>query len=173
MKSVNIVTKVIYIRKVVFSNRTNYFFISEQKKSKPVAFTATTSRNLWTSKWERLSVIVFDYVITNVGGAYNVSDGKFTTPEAGIYCFTWTTLTLTGYSFESMLYRNGRQVYPLYAHANARYDGLDSASNLVSLSLSEGDMVWVAYVSGGYLDTGASSFSGWRLIPENRNIVID
>ncbi|KAK3090060.1 hypothetical protein FSP39_008887 [Pinctada imbricata] len=144
----------------------NYIIIiilTDKLQSPVVTFTATTSRNIWTTYWDRLRVVIFDYVITNVGGAYNSTSGIFTAPGSGNYCFSWTTLTLNGYSFESKLYRNGFEVYPLYSHANAKQDDLDSSSNLVSLSLSKGDRIWIVYISGGFLDTGASSFSGWKL----------
>ena len=34
-------------------------------------------------------VIVFDHVILNVGGGYDVSSGKFTCPESGLYLITF------------------------------------------------------------------------------------
>ena len=54
-----------------------------------VAFTAKLSADL-NSKYG--DTMVFDVVITNLGGVYNAKTGIFTAPKAGYYFFALVSL---------------------------------------------------------------------------------
>lgn len=88
--------------------------------------------------------IVFDNVITNVGGGYHSSSGHFTAPVAGVYAFYVSLTNIPQHSASVVLYRNGKWIGHVLAHGSATNSGLYVTSTLPSVvQLEAGDEVWV------------------------------
>ena len=132
-----------------------------------VAFYAKSTTTV--TKFNVGSVLKFNNAITNTGGAYNPSNGTFTSPIGGHYAFSWNivcTPAKTGNLADVFLMLNG-QLQGI-AQADCR-DQNGSGSDTVVLKLNKGDVVHLELHGSNvprlqvYGD-GYSSFSGW-LIP--------
>ena len=131
-------------------------------RGSPVAFTAVRTSNIYNS----IVKIVFDKVITNVGGAYSNTTGTFTCPTDGVYVFIWTLMTMDGKMCAANLYVNGNR-RSLQARANIQ--SVSSHSTVQgtmsgTFRLSAGDRVWVQTTSCNYFyGNPYNAFSGWKL----------
>lgn len=101
-------------------------------------------------------------VITNIGNGYNPSNGIFTAPIAGEYVFF---VNVQGYSTQEiyvniMLNGVGKVSTMVF---NGGSENSDAGPNLVVLSLSKEDRVWVAHNRGrGYTENShLTTFSGF------------
>jgi hypothetical protein len=75
-----------------------------------VAYSSTSSKT-----------IIFDHVITNIGGGYDKATGVFTVPTPGLYVMSWTIETY-GRLTEAVLLVNGKQEGLSRAHEkSSRY----------------------------------------------------
>ncbi|KAJ8318244.1 hypothetical protein KUTeg_003335 [Tegillarca granosa] len=111
-----------------------YLCLGESRKE--VAFFATLLGHTTTS-----SAIVFNNVITNIGGGYNIRDGTFHCPTPGLYLFS-STLTASGSAYVvGHLMKNQKQVARFHENINVRY--YPSASLTAVLRLTTGDKVWI------------------------------
>ena len=129
-----------------------------------VAFYARLSKTIEKGKIGH--VIAFDNVLTNTGGAYDASTGKFTTPISGHYVFSWTTVCTTGTLIGTLLKWNGK---PTGSAQDDCRDQNGSGSNTAILKLAKGDVVDISvhgsakYPRQAY-GNGYSTISGY-LIP--------
>ncbi|CAC5354856.1 unnamed protein product [Mytilus coruscus] len=108
------------------------------------------------------AVVKFDKVITNIGGAYNPSTGKFTCPEDGVYSFAWTTMTYSGSRFNSEFVVDGTiKAYNFNIAGNSHR----SSSQTAVVELKKGNKAWIrTYSTHGFLIEGRwSSFSGFNI----------
>lgn len=102
---------------------------------------------------------IYDEALTNVGGHANISNGRFTAPVAGNYCFMWHNIGEgTSTVYRSFIRKNasaswGTGSYRLESR-NYHSAGYPNASAQVVVPLSASDYVDI-YVSGGslYSDT--------------------
>lgn len=106
----------------------------------------------------------FSVVITNIGNGYDPSNGIFTAPIAGEYVFF---VNVQGYSTQEiyvniMLNGVGKVSTMVY---NGGSENSDAGPNLVVLSLSKEDRVWIAHFRGqGYNEYGhLTTFSGFLI----------
>ena len=60
--------------------------------------------------------VVFNNVISNVGDAYNSSQGHFTSPVLGVYVFFVTATNIPGHSVSLSLMSNSNQIAFTLAH---------------------------------------------------------
>jgi hypothetical protein len=114
--------------------------------------------------------IEFDNVRVNVGHVYNTSHGMFTTPTAGLYAFSWTTVT-HGLKYQyTELAVNGVFYAEQLADSRSNADG--PGSNTVVADLIQGDEVWIRTSSagadgtvnhGGLYGYHLCTFAGWLL----------
>ena len=112
--------------------------------------------------------VIFDHVITNIGGGYNPYTGAFIVPVAGTYVITTTILafghmgmyiTVNGHTFGT--------VYPDAGNPGT----YDTSTGIVVLSLNVGDAVQIITISnpkpyGNIISRdnyGRSTFSGWLI----------
>ncbi len=51
-------------------------------------------------------IVIYNEVLTNIGNAYNKSNGLFMTPKAGTYFFTLYLMTTDGYSHLAIYVNN-------------------------------------------------------------------
>ena len=116
--------------------------------------------------------IPFDVERLNVGGAMNLTSGKFTAPLNGIYAFSFTgRMNLPGsVNFFIDMYLNGNRI----SAGRADHGGANGQSETFSfhstLNLQNGDQIWleISQMSTGTYLTGAlyTQFSGY-LLEEN------
>ena len=145
--------------KVSYKDHT--FIIAERGAS--VAFTASRT-NRFTSA---IGKIIYDKIITNIGGAYSGTTGTFTCPDDGVYVFTWTLTTRNKKFCYANLYVNGNQQSGIQAYASLSgvSDYAFTSSTMTgTFSLSSGDRVWVETPSCDYFKQSPyNTFSGWKL----------
>ncbi|KAK3098426.1 hypothetical protein FSP39_019333 [Pinctada imbricata] len=113
--------------------------------------------------------IVFDQVITNVGGRYNNKTGVFYCDMSGTYVFNIHILALPHKWVQVELVKNGQNYAHVYAFDDNHYA---TGSNSVILDLVTGDSVWVRTydlshdTSGFIIDYLFTTFSGFLLYPK-------
>lgn len=122
--------------------------------------TAISNNSVWT----------YDEALTNVGGHANISNGRFTAPVAGNYCFMWHNIgENSGAVYRSFIRLNtsgtwGTGSYRLESR-NYHSSGYPNASAQVVVPLSASDYVDI-YASGGniYSDqTNGAWFCGFLI----------
>ncbi|RUS89383.1 hypothetical protein EGW08_002903 [Elysia chlorotica] len=124
-----------------------------------VTFSAKLSYN---RELKPLDTIVFDTVISNIGGGYDADTGKFTAPRDGTYMFYSTILSGYNTKVETAIILNDKEVARIYSGA---HDAHGSGSNTVALALKTGDAIWVRllYQGGNHVHGYYSTFTGTLL----------
>lgn len=104
-------------------------------------------------------VVIFDNVVTQVGGGYDPFIGRFKAPVAGYYHFIVTIMSYLGHFIEIELVRDGSLL--CRARASQTYNAMGTCASNVLLGV--GSDVWVRhrtsngdYIRGQYFP----SFSG-------------
>lgn len=102
--------------------------------------------------------VIFDNVVTNIGGSYNGSSGEFVVPSLGTYVFSITTGKLYGDDTFAELVLNGVPVIRVIVSEE------QSTQNIV-LNLKPGDVLALqnTEIERDYIGDGFSSFSGFML----------
>ncbi|XP_034722202.1 complement C1q tumor necrosis factor-related protein 3-like [Etheostoma cragini] len=92
--------------------------------------------------------LIYKYVPTNIGNAYNPTTGLFTAPVKGVYHFDWTVGAFGDGSRGSgaWLVKNSEKVALVFEN---QMDGFMSGSKGVSLSLLKGDVVFLRLLGNG------------------------
>ncbi|BFZ00972.1 hypothetical protein BsWGS_04011 [Bradybaena similaris] len=104
---------------------------------KTVAFSAALREDRYIPANE---LIVYDYVITNYGRAYDNSTGVFVSPTEAIYGFHFHAVAVQGQEFWLRLYHNDNYIVSAYGKQSVDYA---AAGNSVMLRLQEGDRVYI------------------------------
>ena len=117
------------------------------------------------------SVWTYDEALTNVGGHANISNGRFTAPVAGNYCFMWHNIGMSSGStvYRSFIRKNssglwGSGSYRLESR-NFHSGGYPNASAQAVVALAATDYVDI-YLEGGavYSDqTNGAWFCGFLI----------
>ncbi|XP_035694530.1 complement C1q-like protein 3 [Branchiostoma floridae] len=126
-----------------------------------------------TTKLEKPSshtVVTYNIVLSNVGGAYNQETGKFVATVGGVYFFTFTGMTLyltllPNANYHVHLMKNGAKMVGLFEN-NGGSLHQRSSSNSAILQMQPGDEVWVELRSGYSLHSDGSrylTFSGFLI----------
>lgn len=105
------------------------------------------------------AVVIFDHVITNVGGGYDNTTGVFTVPTPGLYVFSWTIETY-GQRTEAVLLVNG--VQQALSRADQASSYYNTATSFAVLYHHTNDEVKVK-VTTGSAQAMHTMFSGWRI----------
>ncbi|KAJ8306750.1 hypothetical protein KUTeg_015791 [Tegillarca granosa] len=118
-----------------------------------VAFTAKLKDHPTTS-----SAIIFQTMISNIGGGYNNRDGIFNCPKAGLYMFTASLTSYQNYYVSGYIMKNNKYMVQLYQNiGSGNYH--PSVSTSVMFKLAIGDKVWVKGIGIKY-HAYFSTFSG-------------
>ena len=116
--------------------------------------------------------IPFDVEILNVGGAMNLTSGKFTAPNNGIYAFAFTGFAYLPASssrvyFDFDMYLNGVEIGNGLADEVGTAVQFETSSWQSTVNLQKGDQIWlqISYMStGAYLHGNShTQFSGCLL----------
>ena len=110
--------------------------------------------------------IIFKSIETNVGNAYNSSNGEFSAPQGGLYVFYSNILSQVGKCIETVIQVNGVSKQCIYSGGTPSFQG--PGGNMLVAHLKPGDKVRV--VKHGpwgakpfYIHHNWSSFSGFLL----------
>lgn len=113
--------------------------------------------------------IHFDTIVTNIGSHYNKHTGAFTTPQHGVYVFTWNLYCNTGGYIQSQLVVNSNVVGAMLTSAQGS-SNIRSHTGIVVVEVNQGDVVFVRthpthiHIGNLYSDIDwRSSFNGWKL----------
>ena len=113
--------------------------------------------------------IIFDKVITNVGGGYHAPHGNFIAPTDGVYVFTLMAMEQSGQSEHLYFVKDGVDIAHVYVGSTSTFI---STTGIITLSLSKGNEVWIRTPRASWHGTGSlhgvdkalfTSFSGWLL----------
>ncbi|KAG8005978.1 Complement C1q-like protein 4 [Nibea albiflora] len=132
-----------------------------------VAFSATLTQSSGVFTGPATSSkknLIFNRVLTNVGGAYNHKTGIFTAPKKGVYHFSYMTFGYSCYTSGAILLKNGHLQVSTYEF-KGRWDKdiSDTTSNSVILDLNVGEAVNIVLWTGGKIYS--SVFTGFLIFP--------
>ncbi|XP_062611252.1 complement C1q tumor necrosis factor-related protein 3-like [Saccostrea cucullata] len=113
--------------------------------------------------------IIFDHVITNVGGYYNRHMGIFSSPVNGVYTFSWTLYCISDGYIYSEIVVNSNAAGAMYCDGQGALS-LRHTTGVVVVEINLGDVVYIRTHPqdpvGGAIpscSTYPSSFKGWKL----------
>ncbi|XP_071145123.1 uncharacterized protein [Mytilus edulis] len=131
-----------------------------------VAFSSTMD-----SHKENLGIgqtVLFEHVITNIGGGFDQNTGTFKAPTAGVYHFDVIIMSHYGEDMETEIVKNGQTLVRLYSGNGDTYGvGMQA----IVVQMNAGDDVWVRVYNNPGINNGNvrvygslwSSFSGFLL----------
>ncbi|XP_032906509.1 complement C1q tumor necrosis factor-related protein 3-like [Amblyraja radiata] len=106
--------------------------------------------------------IIYDKVNLNIARAYDKDTGKFNSPFAGTYFFSFSSLPRRGVETDVVLMKNNKRVSEI--HSVLAYNTSQLAVQNTILELSPCDSVWVLLDKGTLWSWGGSiSFKGFLL----------
>ena len=110
--------------------------------------------------------IIFDELVTNLGGGFHMSSGLFTAPINGVYMISTTVLTNVDVETRTSIVVNGRRIVSTFGHATqGRHD---QGTQVAVLQLNQGDDVSVQnidIVDASIWGERYTSFSGYLIQP--------
>ncbi|XP_028450425.1 complement C1q-like protein 4 [Perca flavescens] len=138
---------------------------SEDQSVRQVAFSASLVNTSYSVVGPSATdiTLIFKFVVTNIGNAYNSTTGVFTAPVRGAYNFEWT-VGANGGTSGAVLVKNSANVFLAYEQVA----GFMSSSKAVALFLEVGDVVFVrVFVNSVVFDNlnHHTTFSGHLLFP--------
>jgi len=156
-------------------NTSNDISTNQNHKRRIVAFDAYRSKPFDIQQ----SIVTFDNTSVNVGDAFNVTNGIFTAPYAGIYAFNFHALTRDGSATYVKIQRNNENVGGAYRRHEGEGDEMHETEEAdrtftkaegmlaqsVILDLKENDNVSVYAYHGNIRDGGwhYTHFTGYLL----------
>ncbi|TDH05318.1 hypothetical protein EPR50_G00143560 [Perca flavescens] len=141
--------------------------LKKQLQVRQIAFSASlvvegTSR---TGPLPTETTLIYKYVPTNIGNAYNSNTGVFTAQVRGAYHFEWHFAGDNSGGSAGWLVKNSQKVFAVYEQQASGWVGV---SNGVTLLLEVGDVVFVRLVASSLVFDNFNhhtTFSGHLLFP--------
>ena len=115
--------------------------------------------------------IVFNTIVTNIGGAYHALQGLFIVPRSGLYLITSSILadhTTGSIGVHAAIVVNGNTVAKMFAFAEPASGHRDQGAQTVFLNLTKDDEVWVKNINFKDVTVGGdkyATFSGCLIWP--------
>ncbi|XP_053177852.1 complement C1q-like protein 2 [Scomber japonicus] len=141
--------------------------LKQQLQAKQVAFSASLLASGYghVGPFNTHTTLVFRYVVTNIGNAYNPNTGFFIAPVRGAYHFEFYIGTWADNSHATgvVLVKNGEHIFAAWEHQT---NGYGSTANGATLLLEVGDVVLLRlWEDTSIFDNGNnhSTFSGHLL----------
>ncbi|KAF0314774.1 Complement C1q subcomponent subunit B [Amphibalanus amphitrite] len=122
-----------------------------------VAFTAAKANYRRRKAGDRGTQVVFDRVVTSVGGGWDSARSLFRCSCPGLYFFTFHALSPSQGRARVDLMLNSSRVLS----SEANYGGFDSGSNSALLRLGRGDIVFL-WLAEGFLYENDARFRGYN-----------
>ncbi|XP_026213361.1 complement C1q-like protein 2 [Anabas testudineus] len=121
--------------------RTEIDKLKQQRQAEQVAFSASllAEGEATVGPFPTHTTLIFKYVLTNVGSAYNPNTGIFTAPVKGLYHFEFH-VGVHATNTAAVLVKNTNHIFAAY---ELQSDGFGTASQSASLLLEAGDTVFV------------------------------
>nr|XP_022300497.1 complement C1q tumor necrosis factor-related protein 3-like [Crassostrea virginica] len=116
----------------------------EKIKSKAVAFQVYLKNSI--TSLGNGQILKYDQLVTNIGGGYNTTTGKFTAPADGVYSFSWTYMTKKGAACYIGGVVNGRQLVWSAIHDQAA-TWISTTAHLV-VQMKKGSEFWTPNFTG-------------------------
>ena len=109
--------------------------------------------------------MIFNSSVSNIGGYYQTSSSQFLCPADGMYAFSFSIRSATGYQFYGAIMKESAELDGVFCD---NMEGFSSgASNLAITMCSKGELVWIrcltdenAVHNNAY---GFTTFSGFLL----------
>ena len=114
------------------------------------------------------SIVKFSDVLNNQGNHFNSGDSIFVSPVAGVYLFSWTTMTYSGHNINTELRVDNVVKETLHANIGSSV-GVVSVSRVIICNVQKNDHVWIqtsSYYSENffsYTQNSRSSFMGFLM----------
>ncbi|XP_042574584.1 cerebellin-2-like [Cyprinus carpio] len=141
---------------------------SKNEERAKVAFSASLSASpgiKYFGPHEKAITLVYEYVLTNIGNAYDTNTGIFTAPVKGVYFFNFVVFNPHDIATGVRLLKNGNFV--VAASDNPpKQDTEDTTCNSVSLILEQGDQIHLQLIENRRIYTDGlrrNTFSGHLL----------
>ncbi|XP_061188901.1 uncharacterized protein LOC133197077 [Saccostrea echinata] len=132
-----------------------------------VAFSAFVST--YETEISKDHTIKFDIIVSNIGNHYNLHSGIFTSPQHGVYVFTWNLYCRAGGYIFSQILVNSNAVGGMLTSSNGA-TSFRTTTGVVVMEVNQGDVVFVRIHStetqSGNLFSHPdyrSSFNGWKI----------
>ncbi|TDH05359.1 hypothetical protein EPR50_G00142880 [Perca flavescens] len=143
--------------------------LNQQQRVQQVAFSASLggTGRATIGPFPTDTTLIYKYVPTNIGKAYNPNTGVFTAPVRGAYNFEWWVAAFgdNGHGSGAWLVKNSNQLFMAYEQQAA---GFMSSSKGMTLLLEVGDIVFIRMQANTVVfdDPGHhNTFSGHLLFP--------
>ncbi|VDI15025.1 Hypothetical predicted protein [Mytilus galloprovincialis] len=117
----------------------------------------------------RHQTLIFDIAKTNIGYAYNTNSGLFTSPDHGIYMFTWTIICESyGFVYSEIMINSAPFGSILTNSQSITND--HTVTGIVVAEVYQGDVVYILTNPNQPIQRGIlsdtfhrTSYSGWKI----------
>lgn len=131
----------------------------------PVAFCAVLKAVKTEPNLGIKQPILYDTLVTDIGGGFHMPHGLFTAPRSGLYLLSASVMSYTHIDVRASIVVNGVQIVNIYAHVP---NDFAQGTQVIVVQLNQGDDVAVEVVHRSNVTVWGdmfTSFSGFLLAP--------